>query len=207
MAALDLSAGDSFEPDLSLWAAWHPAEAASRLAGLDVPWYVAAGWSLDLFRGQQTREHDDLEIGIPAGRFGEVRNALAELELWVVGDGRAHAVTPETLAAHHQTWAREPETGLWRLDVMREPWEGDTWICRRDPRIRLPRSRLVERTADGIPYAAPEIALLFKAKAARPKDEEDFASVLPLLDRPRRRWLADALALVHPGHPWLVALA
>jgi hypothetical protein len=90
---------------------------------------------------------------------------------------------------------------------MREPWEGDTWICRRDSRIRLPRARLVERTGDGIPYAAPEIALLFKAKAVRAKDEEDFASVLPLLESSRRRWLADALRLVHPGHPWLEALA
>lgn len=168
---------------------------------------MAAGWSLDLFRGEQTREHEDLEIGIPADAFPEIRRALCELELWVVGDGLAHGVSPETLAAHHQTWAREPATGIWRLDVMREPWEGDTWTCRRDSRIRLPRARLIERTGDGIPYAAPEVALLFKAKAVRPKDEEDFASVLPLLEGSRRRWLADALALVHPGHPWLAALA
>jgi hypothetical protein len=172
-----------------------------------VPWYVAAGWSLDLFRGEQTREHEDLEIGIPSDAFPAIREALSGLELWVVGDGLAHPVTPETLAAHHQTWAREAATGIWRLDVMREPWEGDMWICRRDSRIRLARGRLIERTGDGIPYAAPEIALLFKAKAARPKDEEDFASVLPLLDRSGRRWLADALGLVHPGHPWLEALA
>ena len=180
---------------------------ARRLAGVDVPWYVAAGWSLDLFRGEQTREHEDLEIGIPADAFPAIHRALSELELWVIGDGRAHGVSPETLAAHHQTWAREAETGIWRLDVMREPWDGDTWICRRDSRIRLPRGAVVEHTADGIPYAAPEIALLFKAKAVRPKDEEDFASLLPLLERSRRRWLADALALVHPGHPWLEALA
>jgi hypothetical protein len=144
---------------------------------------------------------------VPVDAFPAVRDALPELEFWVVGDGLAHAVTPEALAAHHQTWAREPASGLWRLDVMREPWEHDTWICRRDARIRLPRSRLVERTADGIPYAVPEVTLLFKAKAVRRKDEEDFASTLPLLDRSRRRWLADALALVHPGHPWLEALA
>jgi hypothetical protein len=90
---------------------------------------------------------------------------------------------------------------------MREPWDGDTWICRRDPRIRLPGSRVVEWTADGIPYSAPEIALLFKAKAVRPKDEEDFAAMLPLLEDSRRQWLHEALALVHPGHPWLAALA
>ena len=171
-----------------------------------MPWYVAAGWSLDLFRGEQRREHEDLEIGVPADSFPVVRRALSDLELWVVGDGLAHRMRPETLAAHHQTWAREPATGLWRVDVMREPWAGDTWICRRDARIRVPRTRLIEHTADGIPYSAPEIALLFKAKAVRAKDDDDFASVLPLLEGSRRRWLADALNLVHPGHPWLAAL-
>jgi hypothetical protein len=172
-----------------------------------VPWYVAAGWSLDLFRGEQTREHEDLEIGVPEDAFPAISEALSELEFSVIGDGLAHGVNPETLAAHHQTWGRETGTGFWRLDVMREPWDGDTWICRRDSRIRRPRERLVEHTTEGVPYAAPEIALLFKAKAVRPKDEEDFAGVLPLLERSQRRWLADALRLVHPGHPWLEALA
>ncbi len=90
---------------------------------------------------------------------------------------------------------------------MREPSDGDTWICRRDERIRLPYDQVIERTADGIPYGRPEIVLLFKAKAARPKDDADFLAVLPHLGRERRRWLADALELVHPGHTWLERLA
>ena len=45
------------------------------------------------------------------------------------------------------------------------------------------------------------------AWVVRPKDGSDFATVLPRLSGSRRRWLCDALALVHPGHPWLEALA
>jgi hypothetical protein len=30
------------------------------------PWYVAAGWALELFTGDAAREHDDLEIAVPA---------------------------------------------------------------------------------------------------------------------------------------------
>jgi hypothetical protein len=89
---------------------------------------------------------------------------------------------------------------------MREPWEGDTWVFRRDPRIRLPRDRVIACTSDGIPYARPEIALLYKAKSARPKDDADFASALPLLDDERRQWLAASIALVHPDHHWLQSL-
>ena len=80
---------------------------------------------------------------------------------------------------------------------------GDTWICRRDERIRLPYAEVVERTPDGIPCVRPEIVLLFKAKSARPKDEPDLAAVLPRLDRARRAQLRSWIELVHPGHFWL----
>jgi hypothetical protein len=101
---------------------------------------------------------------------------------------------------------RESATGLWRLDVFREPAAGGTWICRRDERIRLPYARVVARTAEGIPYARPEIVLLFKAAAARPKDEADLAAVLPRLEPGARRWLVEALETAHPGHRWLADL-
>jgi hypothetical protein len=196
----------SFKPDVSLWDAWHPAQAARLLAGVDVPWSVVAGWSLDLFLGRQTREHEDLEIAVPEHAFPAIIKALAEFELFVVGDGYARPLSAQSLAGTHQTWVRERDTGTWRLDVMREPWEGDTWVCRRDPSIRRPGSEVIAHTADGIPYQQPEIALLFKAKHTRDKDQADFEGILPLLGPDRRAWLADALELVHPGHPWIRAL-
>jgi hypothetical protein len=203
-----VSAG-AFKPDLAKWDAWRPEEVHRRLAGVSAPWYIAAGWAIDLFLGGERRKHDDVEIAVPRARFGEVVDALAGFELFVVGSGLARplATAGEALVTSHQTWVREPRTGLWRLDVLREPADGDTWICRRDPRIRLRFAEVIERTREGIPYARPELALLFKAKAARPKDDDDFAAVLPRLDVDRRRWLADALELVHPEHRWLRHLA
>jgi hypothetical protein len=70
----------------------------------------------------------------------------------------------------------------------------------------MPYEELIRFTAGGIPYARPEVTLLFKAKHTRPKDEADFKAVLPRLGEAERRWLADALALVHPGHHWLAEL-
>jgi len=99
---------------------------------------------------------------------------------------------------------REPATGVWRLDVFREPSDGDEWICRREPSITLPYEVLIERTDDGIPYGRPEVMLLFKARHShQEKNERDFTATLPRLEPERRRWLHDALALVHPSHPWL----
>ena len=54
--------------ELARWDAWSPAELARRLAGVTAT-YVLAGWALDRFHGRQTREHEDLEIGVAAEDF------------------------------------------------------------------------------------------------------------------------------------------
>src|SRR5436309_2225633 len=110
-------------PDDAEWDGWRPEEAARRLRGLDAPWYVAAGWAIDLFLGAERREHDDLELGVPAARFAEVVPALAGLELHVVGPGTAVPLDEAgvLLDTHHQTWALDRQANVWRLDVFREP--------------------------------------------------------------------------------------
>jgi hypothetical protein len=201
----------TIEADVTKWAAWRPEEVARLLEGVEAPWYVAAGWAIDLFLGGQRREHRDLEIAVPSDRFGEIADALADHELFAIFGPHEAVPLPDVgdrLAQSHQTWVRDPLTGQWRLDVFREPSEGDTWICRRNAAIRLPYSELIETTADGLPYGRPEVILLFKAK--RPDEErnrQDLAAVLPSLEPERTRWLREALEHVHPGHPWLAELS
>lgn len=189
------------------WEPWTPAYVAERLAAVSAPWGVAAGWSLDLFIGRTTREHGDIEITVPRAAFGEVAAALPEYEWDVVGAGRVWPYAD--VADHpelHQTWLRDPATNRFHLDVFREPHDGDRWICRRDPSITLPFTELIEIGNAGIPYVIPEVTLLFKAKAHRPKDNSDFARVIPLLPDHRIARLAQWLDRVHPGHEWLAAL-
>jgi hypothetical protein len=192
-------------PDDAPWEAWRPEDVAARLAQVEAPWYVAAGWAIDLFLGRERREHEDLEIAVPAVGFGEVAEALGELDFHVVAPATAVPVAEsgDLFETHHQTWGLDRAANAWRVDVFREPSDGDTWICRRDPAIRLPYSELIEPSDAGIPYLRPEVVMLFKAKGARPKDEGDLAAVLPRLEPARRRWLAEAIERVHPGHFWL----
>jgi hypothetical protein len=193
--------------DAAPWRPWSPAETAARLEAVDAPWGITAGWALELFAGEAWREHEDLEVAVPATRFEDVRPALDELELWVpVGEGRLRPLAEAGGTASQQTWALDRAARAWRLDVFREPSDGATWICRRDPTIRLPYAELLERTAEGIPFVRPDVVLLFKAKHVREKDEQDFAAVLPRLDSMRTQWLRTALERVHPGHRWLERL-
>jgi Aminoglycoside-2''-adenylyltransferase len=200
----------AIDPFESKWQAWRPEAVVRLLEDVRAPWYVAAGWGLDLFLGGGHREHDDLEIAAPNSRFDEIADALGDLEIFLITDKREATPLAEArdrFFGTHQTWVREPATGFWRFDVFREPSDGDTWICRREPALRMPYARLIEWTDDGIPYGRPEVILLMKAKHAHlEKNERDLAAALPRLDGSRRAWLRDAVERVHPGHPWLVEL-
>jgi hypothetical protein len=194
-------------PHVDAWDTWHPRVVAERLAGLTAPWYVAAGWAIDLFRGGPTRAHEDLEIAIPADRFDDLAARFPDCDFYVPDDGQLRPLSAPRMAASHQTWAVSRTTGLWSFDVFREPHDGDRWVCRRDESIRLPYDEIIEHDPEGIPYLAPEYALLFKAKLARDKDLADLHGVLPRLTEVRRRRLYDLLERVHPGHPWLALVA
>ncbi len=204
---IELSSDEIEALDARWSSSWTPSEVAQRLAGVGTPWYVAAGWALDLFRGGQRRAHGDIEIGIPAASFPEIRRRFPGYAFDGAGSGRIwEDATPEVLAALHQTWLRDPVTGNYLLDVFREPHDGGTWICRRDERIRLPYSDIIHHTQDGIPYLAPELVLLFKAKHLRRKDQSDFDATVPHMTPAQRETLTDLLARLHPGHPWIADL-
>jgi len=196
-----------------VWEPWSPWEVQALLRDVTAPWYVAAGWALDLFRGEQTREHEDTEIGEPntPAAFGEVKGALAGREFEVVGNAQAWPLDSPAFAVMHQTWVSEDGPAnpdgrpvrIYRLDIFREPHRGGQWVCRRDETIVLPDDQIIRRDSAGVPYLAPQLVLLFKARANRPKDQHDFLGVLPLLAPGERSWLATAMQRVHPGHQWL----
>lgn len=80
----------------------------------------------------------------------------------------------------------------------------------------MPLQACAQPSAWGIPRAIPEIGLFYKAGGnltaaeigdIRPHDERDFHALLPTLTQAQRSWLDEALAKVHPNHPWLTKLA
>lgn len=191
-------------PDITAWEPWRPHELGQVLGtGPAAPWCVVGGWAIDIWLGRQTRPHGDIEIATPRGSFRDLRRTLERsLTLYVAGDdqtillGKGNAFPVD----RHQCWVSD--AGKWRLDVMLEPGDRDTWVFRRDARVRESRDRMVDRLGD-IPFLRPEGVLLYKAKACRSKDEADFRLALDHLDIDACRWLASALKSVHPGHHWL----
>ncbi|MEM7491472.1 MAG: amino acid transporter [Pseudomonadota bacterium] len=185
------------------WAPWPPAELAHRLQGVRAWWSVVGGWALDLWHGNPTRPHDDLECATGPDGLAEITACLSDLTFFAARQGRlVHHPSGAAPAGAHQFWGLDPAVGRWRVDVMLEPGTAAQWVCRRDPSIRMPRSQIVHRDGAGVPYLAPEAVLLFKAKHRHPKDEADFDRALARMEVHRKQRLARWLELVHPGHDW-----
>ncbi|HEX2037610.1 MAG TPA: amino acid transporter [Chloroflexota bacterium] len=194
------------------WAPLAPAEAAALLGGAPWPWWIAGGWAIDLFVGRQTRRHGDLDVQVRR-RDQHAAHATLVAQGWEL-----HAADPpgtlrpwapgETLGQWvHDIWCRPAGGAPWGLQLMLLDTEGERWTFRRNPHIGGALRSLGRRSAAGIPYLAPEVQLLYKAKPhPRPKDEADFRVALPLLDETSRAWLAGALERYNPDHPWLQPL-
>jgi hypothetical protein len=196
--------------ELGVWAPLSPDEVAHLFAGARFHWWIAGGWAIDLALGRQTRPHDDIDIQVLRDDQRAVRTLLAGWDLHAADTpgGLRRWAPAEVLPTHvHDIWCRLTPDGPWRLQLMLADADGEAWVFRRDRRVRRPIAELTRRTADGRPYLALEVQLLYKATAsARPKDEHDFALACPLLDGAGRAWLAAALALHAPNHPWRARL-
>jgi len=165
------------------------------------PWGIAGGWALDLFLGHESRPHADVDIAILRADHSLLRSQLS---------GRFHKVVDGQLAewpagevlplSVHEIYLTRPDGhGLEFLLNEHDP-ERQEWVFRRDGRIRRP---LAEAFVVGpVPYLAPEIVLLYKAKAPAAKDDADFHAVLPHLQHTQRSWLRQALDMTASGHPW-----
>jgi hypothetical protein len=145
----------------------------------------------------------------PAYAYEAIRERLDALglELLVVGGGIAQPATEDALAAYHQTWARDRETGSWRIDVLREPWEGDVWVCAGAIHgyVFPQRASLLER-ATGFHTRNPRSSS--SSRRNPPARRTKRTSRAPAASRCRPPSLArGCLTLLHPGRPWLVALA
>jgi hypothetical protein len=193
------------------------ASALRELEGFPDRWFVSGGWAIDLFLGEETREHEDIEIGTFRSDQLSLQTYFAGRELYEALPGRlvpwddgewlslpVHQVVvpPRGGGPIDEQWEPTPGTIQFFLNDV----DGDDWVCRRNPRVKRPVSEITTSSASGTPIVVPELQLLYKAKHHKEKDEHDFREALGALSAEQRSWLRDALEIVHPGDPWLDAL-
>ncbi|MCM3636159.1 hypothetical protein M3152_00395 [Sporosarcina luteola] len=179
---------------------------AKWMGGYDRPWGIAGGWAIDLFVGNETREHSDIEIAVLREDQRRFKNVLADWSFQKAVNGELVDWDLEMLELPihelHGNHKRSEE----RLEVLINEVENEQWVFRRDPTITFPSSTLFLNSEEGIPYLNPAIVLLYKAKNFREKDDADFKVVKDLLSHEDQHWLCKALETHVPGHEWISRL-
>jgi hypothetical protein len=192
-------------------------EVAESFGNLRAPFYFAGGWAIDLHLGRVTREHHDIDVLVMRRDHLLLHKALNVFTLKKI------IPHPDGMPPHfgtiiewppgerlelpvHQVNAYRASEAEPAFQVMLAESNDCEWIFRRNPEIRMSTSRIGFHALWGLPYVAPEIVLLFKAKHLEARDRIDFDNALPALSADARRWLRDSLEATHPSHEWLNTL-
>lgn len=180
--------------------------AVSLMDNFHAPWAVAGGWALDLFMGYESRSHADIDIAILRADQRQLRSQLSgRVEKVVEGQLTEWSPTEELAPPIHEVHVAWPDG--YKLEFLLNELDraSNEWVFRRDGRIRRP---LADAFVTGrVPYVAPEIVLLYKAKAPTAKDDADFTTVLSHLRADQILWLREALDMTAPGHRWADVLS
>ena len=193
------------------------ARAAAVMAAFDRPWFLCGGWSVDAWLGRTTREHQDIDVAV----FQEDQAVLYALMADRIPVGHDDTVDDSTQEPWAGRWlqmpahihAKEPELE-WDFQLCER--DGTDLLLRRAPLHVLPLERATGMTDWGVPAFTPPAIVYYKAVAPtwrdsprgepRAHDIADCELLLPLLDQADRRWLAEGIGSVEPGHPWLPVL-
>jgi Aminoglycoside-2''-adenylyltransferase len=182
-----------------------PLWAATVMNAFERPWCIAGGWAIDLWLERPTRDHGDVEIAILRDDQLELRDFLDDGTFYIATPGgnvrwRDRQLLMLPIHEFHVDLQHHD------LEVLLNEHDTEEWVYRRDGRVRMPIRNWIVRGGFGVPVIAPEIALLYKSKKTSAKDDLDFHSAVGALNEGQREFLANALMLTAPGHPWLAEL-
>jgi hypothetical protein len=190
------------------WRSVLPIEGALVLGSVQVDWWFAGGWAIDLFLGRQSRPHADLDVSCFRPDVETVRASLPDWQFFAADSGRLEllAASQEVPRDVHVLWCRPRGGTAWELEILIEEREGSDWIFRRNSAVRRPAAEVSWNAPRGLRCIRPEIQLLYKAKGTRDHDHGDFHHVLPRLDVPALRWLRSSLNHTLAPDEWAQAV-
>jgi hypothetical protein len=187
----------------------------SLLSGLTVPWWITGGWAIDLAVERVTRDHTDVNV-MMLERDEHALRGLTGVDIQLIADGQPPGPWPagRRLAAGPAPGPKPPVTSGGRCvgdrlvlsgedlplpaEVILASAVGAFWVLRRGARIFTRPLADITRYWHGIPFLAPEVVLLIKARPGLDKpgtdnDQRDFEAALPVLSAGQRSWLKDAI--------------
>lgn len=192
------------------WQPLVPEELQRMLHGFPHPWWIVGGHAMEAFH-RAGRFHEDLDVSFFPSALTDLRRHLGDgYVLWSNHGGTFRVIDdqrPEPLDPLAQVWVRESALSPWLMDCVPSPEVEGRWQSKRDESHVADLDDVTWVDDRGIRFLNPEVVLLFKAAAHRPKDEYDLERAWPLLGPEKQAWLVEAVRRQDAGHPWLGRLS
>lgn len=176
------------------------------------PFWLGGGYSIDLFLGQKTRDHEDLDFIVKRDDQLSFQNVLSTWDLQAADPPGSGSLLPWNKGHFyelpiHNIWCRKDANSPWDLEILFSEFEGEEWVYRRDRSIRGPMSTFGWQTSDGLMVLSPEIQLLYKSRSKRLKDFDDLHNCLPKLSNHQKQNLLNWISLDSgQDHPWVTII-
>ncbi len=176
------------------------------------PWFMCGGWAIDLYLGEVTREHKDVDVAIWRQDQLAMQHYLTKRgwTIEVAGGGQLMPwATGEFIELpKHNVWCKHPAHDPDFVEILFNEQDEDSFLFRRNLAIKRPLAKALLQSDQGFSYLAPEIVLLYKAgQPAEPQNQADFMATLGQLSDESRAWLKTSLAIMDREHPWLTNLS
>ncbi len=190
------------------------------------------GWAIDLFIGEETRKHGDIDILAYWPERNTIIQYMQSLGFHVyemLGNGKAHQITDirDQIKSKRNIFCCTQDCELVRLlatdktdvyfidfkhigqtklnfiEFLFNDKDDTALLYARNHAIKLALTDAV-LYKDHLPYLAPEMCLLYKSTdTEREGYQSDYENAVANMNQRQRRWLNDALAIMYPqGHKW-----
>jgi hypothetical protein len=208
-------------------------ELSTELSNLDIKWYICGGHAIDLYLGETTRQHKDLDITVRiedldgivtylqsrgwlvyapvgGGRFAEYSYAKSEKNLyfdniWCFKENPdfIEEVSVEGLFRYF-SFHRIEQSSLDFIEILCSETSSDNLVYLKNRAIQLPLDKAFI-AVDSYRILAPEMILLYKMRSETNEAyQQDFKLTIDNLNSEQYDWLMKAIRLEYPeGHSWL----
>jgi len=130
-----------------------------QLSGLPIRWWIAGGWALDV---EGRLPHSDIDVAVLRPEHEALREYLADWDLHIAHKGALRPWTRGPVGPpENAIWARPSTDEPWQIDFKIEPVDGECWLYRRDPTVRVPIAELGVMV-DGISFLSPAVVRLYR---------------------------------------------
>jgi len=202
------------------------------MAKIEVDYAICGGHAIDLFLGNKTRPHKDLDVSVywqdrdkivqhmlnegwsiyePCGKphLHKINNVADQMRIkeniWCIKNSNPHyKFTEHKSDMYAVDFDNSEQTELDFIEFLFNTRKDGYFLYEKNHEIKRSLNTAIS-TTNSIPYLSPEVVLLYKSSMADTPDYQlDFENTVNKMSAEQLAWFNKSLSIRYPnGHKWL----